>query len=84
MPNPKKVHLGVAHWILQYLKGTSRKGVLFKRGNELTSKAYTYLDYVELVDDRKSTSSYCTFLRGNLVIWRSMKKMQTLSSKLWH
>ena len=84
MPNPKEVHLRAARRIPQYIKGTSRKGVLFQRGNELTLEAYTYLDYVGSVDDRKSTSSYCTFLRGNLVIWRKKKKMQKPSLELWH
>ena len=50
-----KVHLQVAHRILQYLKGTPRKGVLFKRGNELTLKAYTDAGYVRLIGDKRST-----------------------------
>ena len=44
MHNPKEVHLRAANRILQYLKGTPGKGVLFRRGNELTLEAYTDAD----------------------------------------
>ena len=56
------------------LKGTSGMGVLFKRGNELTLKAYTNANYAGSIDDRRSTSGYCTFLEGNLITWRSKKQ----------
>ena len=49
-------------------------GVLFKRGNELTLKAYTNANYAGSIDDRRSTSGYCTFLGGNLITWRSKKQ----------
>ena len=68
MHNLKEVHHRVAHRILQYLKGILGKGVLFKRGNELTLKAYTNTDYAESIDERRLTSGYCTFLRGNLKV----------------
>ena len=48
--------------------------MLFRRGNELTLEAYTDVDYARSVDDRRSTSGYCTFLGGNLVSWRSKKQ----------
>ena len=31
-------------------------------------------DYAGFQADRRSTSGYCTFLGGNLVIWRSKKQ----------
>ena len=74
MHNPKEVHLRAAHQILKYLNGTPGKGVLFRGGNELTLKAYTDADYAESVEDKRSISGYCTFLRGNLVTWRSKKQ----------
>ena len=48
--------------------------MLFKKGNELTLEAYTDANYVRSIDDRRSTSSYCTFLGGNLVTWRNKKQ----------
>ncbi|RVW53168.1 hypothetical protein CK203_087585 [Vitis vinifera] len=32
------------------------------------------VDWAGFVDDRKSTTRYCTFVRGNLVTWRSKKQ----------
>lgn len=74
MHNPKASHLTAVHRILQYLKGTPGKGILFKKGEGLTLEAYTDADYAGSMVDRRSTSGYCTFLGGNLVTWRSKKQ----------
>ena len=37
-------------------------------------KVYTNVDWVGSVMDRRSTSGYCIFVRGNLVTWRSKKQ----------
>ena len=74
MHNPKENHLRAVYRILQYLKGTPGKGILFTKGEEMTLEAYTDADYAGSVDDRRSTSGYCTFLGGNLVTWRSKKQ----------
>ena len=71
MHNPKKTHLKAIYRILHYLKGTPEKGILFKKGEAISLEAYTNVDYVESMVDRRSTSGYCTFLGGNLVTWRS-------------
>ena len=36
--------------------------------------AYTDSDFAGSLSDRRSTSGYCLFLDGNLVIWRSKKQ----------
>ncbi|KAG8487880.1 hypothetical protein CXB51_018329 [Gossypium anomalum] len=74
MHNPKESHLGAVYQILQYLKGTPGKRILFKKGENLTLEAYTDADYAGSMVDRRSTSGYCTFLGGNLVTWRSKKQ----------
>jgi hypothetical protein len=74
MHNPKEMHLKAVHRILQYLKSKPGRGVLFKKGESLTLEAYTDADYAGSLDDRRSTSGYCTFLGGNLVTWRSKKQ----------
>ena len=62
------------YWILQYLKGTLGKGILFKKGKKLTLEAYIDAVYAGFVVDRRLTSGYCTYLGGNLVTWRSKKQ----------
>ena len=74
MHSPKEVHLQAVNRVLQYLKRTPGKGILFKRGAVLVLEAYTDADYAGSVIDRRSTSGYYTFLGGNLVTWRSKKQ----------
>ncbi|XP_061996598.1 secreted RxLR effector protein 161-like [Rosa rugosa] len=80
--------------VFRYLKGTVELGVFYKRGGaeellvytdstpgakELL--AYTYSDYAEDTDDRKSTSGYVFVLSGGAVSWSSRKQlMVTLST----
>ena len=60
--------------MLQYLKGTLGKGILFKRNEGLVLEAYTDADYVGSIINRRSTFGYCTFLGGNLITWKSKKQ----------
>ncbi|XP_058724364.1 phospholipid-transporting ATPase 2-like isoform X1 [Vicia villosa] len=71
---PKEIHLQAVHRIMQYLKGTPGRGILFKRNGNTTLEAYTDADYAGSIVDRRSTTGYCTFLGGNLVTWRSKKQ----------
>ncbi|RVW19305.1 Retrovirus-related Pol polyprotein from transposon RE1 [Vitis vinifera] len=74
MHDPREPHLQAAYRVLHYLKGNPRKGILFKKNNTLALKAYTDVDYAGFLVDRRSTTGYCTFLRDNLVTWRSKKQ----------
>ena len=74
MHSPKEAHLQAAYRVLQYLKGALGKGILFKRNGGLVLEAYTNVDYAGSIVDIRSTSGYCTFLGGNLVIWTSKKQ----------
>ena len=60
--------------MLHYLKGNLGKGILFKKNNTLALEAYIDADCAGSLVDRRSTTGYCTFLRGNLVTWRSKKQ----------
>ena len=81
MNDPWESHQGAVDWILAYLKGSIRQGLLFKRGSEPNIVLYTDSDYVGSLDDSQSTSGYCSFIGGNLVTCRSMKQKEvSLSS----
>ena len=56
MHSPRECHLEAVHRILQYLKATPRKGVLFKNNGRLTMEAYTDADWAGSVVDCRSTS----------------------------
>lgn len=74
MHHPREMHLQAVDRILQYLKESRGKGILFKRGGDMVLEAYTNADYVGSLVDRRSSSGYCTFLGGNLVTWRNRKQ----------
>ena len=76
MHSPNEDHLQAVFRILRYLKGSPGKGLLFtKQDQPLTIEAFTDADWASSVDDRRSTSGYCTFLGGNLITWRSKKQV---------
>ena len=74
MHQPKEAHLHAVFRIIQYLKGTPGRGILFRKNQSLSIESYTDADYAGSIVDRRSTTGYCTFLGGNLVTWRSKKQ----------
>ncbi|RDY05095.1 Copia protein, partial [Mucuna pruriens] len=83
MHDPKERHLQAVERILQYLKASLGKGLLFKKEGTLSMEIYTDADYAGSVVDRRSTSRYCMFLGGNLVTWRSKKQNVGICEGLW-
>lgn len=76
MHNPSEQHMNAVMHILRYLKSAPGKGILFtKITNYQDIYVYTNADWAGAIDDRRSTSGYFTFVGGNLVTWRSKKKM---------
>jgi len=47
---------------------------MFRNRGHIQVEAYTDVDWAGNINDRKSTSGYCTFVGGNLVTWRSKKQ----------
>ena len=60
--------------ILRYLKLTPGRRLFFKKNNCKTVEIFTDADWAGSVTDRRSTSSYHTFVWVNLVTWRSKKQ----------
>jgi transposase InsO family protein len=74
MHAPGPTHFEAIFRILRYLKGTPGKGLMFKNRGHIQVEAYTDADWAGNINDRRSTSGYCTFVGGNLVTWRSKKQ----------
>ena len=74
MHSPRVSHLQAAHRVLRYLKGTTGWGLHFKRQGMISLDIYTDSDFAGSLIDRRSTTGYCIFLAGNLVIWGSKKQ----------
>jgi hypothetical protein len=54
--------------ILKYLKNAPGRGLFYQSFGQLRIEGYTDADWAESPSDRKSTTSYCTFIGGNLVL----------------
>jgi hypothetical protein len=74
MHDPRSSHMDAVTRILRYLKGCPGKGLLYTHHGNLQVECYTDADWAGSLDDRRSTSGYCTFVGGNLVSWRSKKQ----------
>jgi len=74
MHDPRSDHMDAVYRILRYLKKNPGKGLLFKKNGHLNVEGYCDADWASCPDDRRSTSGYCVFVGGNLVIWRSKKQ----------
>ena len=72
--NPKEAHVLAIKRIFMYLKGTTKFGLWYPKGNEFTLVSYTNLDWTGGIDDRKSTSGETFYLGHCLVSWSSKKQ----------
>lgn len=74
MHSPSELHLQAVYRILKYLKGTPGLGLFFRKTTYRGINLFTDADWAGSVEDRRSTSGYCSFVWGNLVTWRSKKQ----------
>ena len=73
-----KLHLQATKKILRYLIGTVDYGVFYKKGGNEELVAYTDNDYVEDLDDTKSTLVYVFLLSSGAISWLSKKKTHNI------
>ena len=71
---PKESHLTAVKRIIHYINGTSDYGIWYSRDSNECLAGYSDADWAECIDDRKSTSGGCFYLRNNLVSWISKKQ----------
>lgn len=74
MHAPTEEHMEAVYHILRYLKGTPGLGLFFGKDDDRKIKVFTDADWAGSIQDRRSTTGYCTFVWGNLVTWRSKKQ----------
>ncbi|KAL0378686.1 UNVERIFIED_CONTAM: Retrovirus-related Pol polyprotein from transposon RE2 [Sesamum radiatum] len=72
-----------AHWhadlhVIRYLKRTSTTGLLFPSSNSLQLQAFCDADWAFCSDIHRSLTSFCVFLGGALISWKT-KKQPTVS-----
>ena len=67
MHDPRESHMERAFRVLRYLKGCPGHGLLFSQHNTFQVEGFTDADWAGSLDERRSTSGYCTYVGGNLV-----------------
>jgi hypothetical protein len=75
MHEPRKGHLDAVYHILRYLKSCPGKGIIFQSHGLLKVEGYCDADWASCLDDKRSSSGYFVFIRGNLVSWRNKKQV---------
>ena len=71
--SPKETHVSTVKRIFRYLKGTIDYGLWYPKGKNFTLIAYSNVDWVGFLDDRKSTNGGAFYLGDNLIAWHSKK-----------
>jgi hypothetical protein len=72
--SPKQIHLAIVKRIFKYLKGTMSYGLWYPRNQNFQLTAYSYVDWENCLEERKSTSGGALFLGDLLVAWLSKKQ----------
>ena len=63
----KESHVSAVKRILKYISGTIDYGIWMSKDTNTVIVGFSDADWIECVDDRKSTSSGCFFVGNNLV-----------------
>lgn len=73
MSSPSATHWATVKRLFRYLKGTLHHGLLLRRSDDLSLKAFSDSDFGGDLVDGKSTSAYIVFLGSSPISWRSRK-----------
>ncbi|KAK8957179.1 Chloride channel protein CLC-e [Platanthera zijinensis] len=75
MHAPRTSRLQAVERILRYLKTVLGQGLVYKTSSSTPRLVvYSDADYAGSLDDRRSTSGFCTYFGGHLITWRSKKQ----------
>lgn len=74
MSSPTVHHWAELEQILCYLKGAPGRGILYANHGHTHIECFSNTNWAGFKVDRRSTSSYCVFVRRDLVSWKSEKQ----------
>lgn len=80
MNAPRHLHHTVVKWIIQYLLGTSTRGLFFPQGNSFLLTAYADTDWVSCPGTLQSMTGWCTYLGNSLISWKCKKQERVSKS----
>lgn len=71
MHAPTSLHRKLVKRILKYLKDTYNYRLLLEKSSNFSLDGFIDAYWTFDLDDCKSTSGFCVFFEGNLIIWGS-------------
>ena len=83
MSNPEKQHWDAVKWVFRYIKRTYSCGLLYRRSENDVDKLMGYCDadFCGDLDKKRSLTSYCFTLFGNVISWKaSLQSVVALST----
>lgn len=78
MHDPRDAHMQA---IFSHFQSLIQGNVCFSLNKITSIDAFIDTYWGRYLDDRRSTSGYCTLIEGNLVIWRSKKQSVVTRSR---
>jgi len=81
MHEPREQHMEAAKWVIRYLEGVPRQGLLLTGDSDLQIYAYCDADWGTCPLTRRSLSGYYLTIGGSPASWKS-KKQTTISGHL--
>lgn len=76
---PTTVHWAAIKRILRYLRQSIKLGLKICKSKTMMVSAYSDADWVECLDDKRSTGGFAVYLGDNMVSWSAKK--QTIISR---
>ena len=74
MSSPTVGHWAAVEHIICSLKEALERGILYKKHRHTKIECFSDAYWARSKEDRRSTSRYCIFFRGNLISWKSKKQ----------
>lgn len=81
--NPGRIHWEASKWVMRYVKGTTNKGLVYTKADQLEKNITGYVDsdYAADLDKRCSLTGYIFTHFGNVISWKStLQSVVALSS----
>ncbi|CAM8898856.1 unnamed protein product [Rhodiola kirilowii] len=74
MQGPTEEHLGAAHKLLRFIKGSPAQGLFFPSSSDLRLQAFCDADWASCPVTRKSITGHCVLLGSSAVSWKTKKQ----------
>jgi hypothetical protein len=79
---PTLVHYSHLLHVLRYLRGTITRRLFFPHSSSLQLQAYFDAMWASDPSERRSLSTYCVFLGGSLIAWKTKKQITVSRSSV--